>query len=228
MVTSTFTTIPMKRCNTTSIDNPLSEPDKISGGFVKYTKEVVEDKDGEKIKSSSHEMYHGPAVEFNHNRPTIKIQQNVSSLGLATFAPMIDTVNDATLWGLAARSIKLSNVSWERLLHGVCTFYYTRTFEFDVDYSTFDREVADEGNKCIRGKWNKEKTAWVPHALANPDNPLHFQRFQDPNGNNARVLLDGHGAPLDVDGTATTGDLTVDIVYYQESNFLTLGIPASI
>ena len=119
----------MKRCNTTSIENPLAEPQKVSGTFIKYTRELVWDKDGDLLIYSSHEPIKGGDVEFDRNRPSVRVEQNVSGLGLATFAAMVDTLNDATLWGLVARCIKLDNVSWERKLYGVCTYYYTRIFD---------------------------------------------------------------------------------------------------
>src|SRR5690606_22693106 len=99
------------------------------------------DRYGNPIKSSSHEQFRGSNVEFDANRPTVWVDQNVSSLGLATFASMIDCVNDRPLWGLPKRRIKLSNVTWERKMYGTCRFYYTRKLEFDIRYDGFDRRL---------------------------------------------------------------------------------------
>jgi hypothetical protein len=129
------------------------EPQKISGTFAKYTKEAVFDRNGNAIVTSSWERMKGPEVEFDHNRPAVRVEQNVVALDLATVAPMIDTVNDATLWGLAERTIKLTNFAWERKLYGSCNFYYTRVFDFDIDYNTWDRNLLDEGTKCLNGEW---------------------------------------------------------------------------
>ena len=150
-VTQKFSTAKFARCQDTPIDDPLLEPPRVSGSFVKYTREVVKDKDGNLIKSSSHEIFRGPSVEFDHNRPTVQIGQNVPILELDVFSEMVDTLNDAPLWGLTARKIKLSNVSWERVYQGSCSPYYVRNFDFDVDFNTFDRDVLDEGTKVLRG-----------------------------------------------------------------------------
>jgi len=100
-VTSTFSTNrESTRCQDETIEDPLQEPDRISGSFVKYTREVTKDKDGNRIKTSSHEIIRGPQVEFDHNRPTVTIEQNRASLELEVFSEMVDTVNNATLWGL--------------------------------------------------------------------------------------------------------------------------------
>lgn len=216
LVTQKFSTKPLRRCNTTQIENPLSEPMKISGSFVKYTKEVLRDKYGLPVISSSFERLHGAAVEFDFNRPTVKIEQNVASLDLSSFAAQVDTVNDATLWGMPPRCVKLTNVSWERKAWGVCNFYYTRNFEFDIEWLTFDRQVLDEGYKCLNGMWaasaaDPDLETWrdgvplppgslwklLPINGAAPDrkNPQHYIWYKDRNGEAGRVVLDGAGEP---------------------------------
>ena len=231
-----FSTRPFPRCQDVNIDDPLLEPPKVSGSFVKYTQEVTRNKDGNPIKTSSHELVRGPQVEFDFNRPTVRIEQNVADLELDVFSQMVDTVNDTTLWGLPARTIKLSNAPWERRYRGICEIYYTRIFEFDIDYNTFDRVVVDEGTKCLRGKWKNYGTAANPNWLwdaepgANPNNIKDFIQYKDKNGENSRVLLDGQGLPFDGTvagtGTGTGGSVgTINIQFYPESNFLLLGIP---
>lgn len=232
-----FTTLNPKRCNTTNIENPLLEPMKVSGSFVKYTREVSKDRNGNAIQNSAFELLRGSIVEFDANRPTVKIQQNVASLGLDVFSPMVDTVNDASLWGLGARRIKLSNVSWERNYYGTCFAYYTRTFDFDIDFNTFDREALDEGTKALgrldptTGTWDSTSD-FATGVPIDANNPLHFTRYKDKHGENSRVILDGSGVPIAGVGTGTGTGVetpgTIDIEYYGESNFLTLGIPTSL
>ena len=200
-----------QRCQTDSIESPLDEPDRLSGSFVKYTKEVTKNIDGTAMTNSSGEQLRGAIVEFDHNRPTVKIEKNLSSLPLSTFAPMIDTVNDASLWGLASRCVKLSNASWSRHLYGTCTYYYTVGYEFDIDDTTFDRDVIDEGSMILN-----------PGGTAG--NAQHYSRYKDANGENTRCLLNGAGAPL-TDG-ANPFEFTIQ--HYEESDFTTLGLPASL
>lgn len=152
-VTQKFSTKPISRCQDTPVEDPLLEPQKVSGNFGKYTIEAVYDRNGNLLKSSSHEQIRGRQVEFDNNKPSVVIQQNVANLGLSTFSQMIDTVNDGPMWGLSARMIKLSNAPWERKFYGKCHIYYTRTLEFDIDYKTFDRVALDEGTKVLRGHW---------------------------------------------------------------------------
>jgi len=125
---------------------------------------------------------------------------------------MVDTLNDRPLWGLEARKIKLSNVSWERLLYGTCTFYYKVTYEFDIrmDDDGFDRKLIDEGTKELK-------------PGGDPNDPRDFQVYKDGNGENTRVLLDGAGKAL----TAEADPFEIDLKYYKESNFGLLGLPTS-
>lgn len=238
-----FSTRPMARCQDLSVEDPLLEPPRISGTFVKYTKEATKDKDGNQIKSSSHEVIRGPQVEFDHNRPAVRIEQNVADLELDVIASMVDTVNNAELWGLGARKIKLSNAPWERKFNGLCDLYFTRILEFDIDDNTFDKTAVDEGTKALRGEWHNYGTQANPNWLwklepnVDKNNPAHFDQFLDTRGNPGRTLLDGQGQPLDftVPGTGTstgTGALTtgaeIDVQYYPESDFTQLGIPTDL
>lgn len=228
-----FSTKPLKRCADESIGDPLSEPQSISGSFVKYSKEGGFDKNGSPIRSSSHEPFTGSQVEFDANRPTVRISQNVASLGLSLFSSTVDKVNDSTLWGLPARCVKLSNVSWERKLYGICTYYYTRTFEFDVDYSTFDKYVVDEGNKVLNGKWDAVTKDWqlIPINGVDPDptNPMHFIKAVDFNNNPIKLPLNGYGSPISPNSTGTGNQLVYKFVqYYREANFLLLNIPSTL
>ncbi len=247
-VTSTFSTIPTERCQDDSIENPILEPARISGSFTKLKKEAIYDRNGDILMSSSQEPFKGPEVEFDDSRPTVRIGINVLTLPLTTFAVMIDTVNDAVLWGLAARCVKLTNVSWSRLLYGTCTFYYSLEYEFEINYNTFDKELYDIGTRCLKGKWSKdgEWTGINPTDIPtdnNPNNLYNYQlirnytQYQDDKGhfgNNGKVFLDGQGRPAQSaygSKTAvppTLGAVSKTLEYYEESNFLTLGIPTSL
>jgi hypothetical protein len=251
-VECTFTNYPMKRCQEVQIEDPLLEPMKISGSFSKYTKEATVDYQGSYFMNSAFERIHGPQVEFDANRPSVKIEQNVGNLELPLFSSMVDTVNDSPLWGLPARCIKLSNAPWERKIYGQCYFYYCRTFEFECAYETWDRQIEDEGTKVLNGHWLSSPTQspeWILDNLGgkppNPKNPTHFRQFHDISGEAGRVILNGAGLPAyfvtfadrpnrkgqkSYTGTspASSDSGTINIQYYTESNFLLLGIPVSL
>lgn len=203
VVEQTFSTKPpqlqFQRCNDTNIEDPLLEPPKISGSFVKYQEEATHDRFGNPILTSSWEQLRGAQVEFDSNRPQVVISQNVPVLDLALFSSMVDCVNDAPMWGVDRRMVKLSDAKWERKYYGTCYVYYTRTMTFDINFLTFDRDLLDEGTKCLRGQWNKTTGLWdlikINGADPDPTNPTHFDRYKDKNYENARVILDGGGKP---------------------------------
>ena len=224
--------IPSRRCQDVSIDDPLMEPQKVSGSFTKYTEEATQDRFGRFLLYSNWEQMRGPQVEFDNNRPTVRIEQNWPTLELDTFSQMVDTVNDAPLWGLPARCVKLSNTSWERKFYGACTYYYTRVFEFDINFRTFDRQILDQGHSTLHGHWGRAtgtatSNTWIVDnidgAAPDPHNPQHFDRHKDRKAENTVTLLDGYGRPLQ-DGL---NPVYFTIQKYDESNFLLLGIPTS-
>ncbi len=195
------------------VDDPLLEPYKISGSFTKFTEEATQTvkttwlggdqfntlQSPGSVINSAWEQLRGHQVEFDNNRPTVKIEQNVVNLQLNLISYMVDTVNDRSLWGLSPRKIKLASVSWEKKYYKQCFPYYTRALEFEIDYRTFDRLILDEGNKVLHGEWNQETGAWdllqIDGSDPDPANPAHFDRFKDRNGEFCKVILDGHGQP---------------------------------
>lgn len=227
-VENRFSTRPINRCQDASIDDPLLEPDRISGSFVKYTEESPRDKDGLLLKSSSWEVFSGPLVEWDLNRPSVIIEQNRAVLQLELMSELVNNLNDRTLWGLAARKVKLSSISWQRKYYGTCGVYYTRRFEFDINFDTFDREIPDQGSKCLRGSWNGAGTSWDLIGSPDKDNPLDFQRFVDRDGNMMNTLLNKAGEPLVNVGTAPAEALMFKVQKYGEVNFWKLGIPSTL
>lgn len=239
--------IPGKRCQDTAIEDPLLEPDKITGGFVRFSEEYTHDRFGSTLASSSHELFRGPQVEFDRSRGTIKIEQNRSSLEYPLLASMQDTVNNASLWGFAARCIKFNLPSFEKVYYGECSVYFKRHLEFEIRVNTdgspgFDRDILDEGTKVLKGHWDTTGN-WIIDTFgslpANRNNPNHFIAFHDQKGNQIRAILDGLGLPadvmVDVDGTGsgTAADSSGPAYYhhveaYDEANFLLLDIPSDI
>lgn len=250
LVEQTFSTKPLKKCADVQIEDPLMEPQEVSGDLVKFSEERTHDRNGNPIVNSAFEQIRGSQVEFDANRDKIRIKQNVALLELELLVAMRDTVNDSLLWGCLPRFIKFSNYSWTRKFHGMCQVYYERVLEFEVYakrsttstpgalstyVSGWDRDILDEGQKVLRGHWRiatgTAPGGWIPDADANASNPSHFIRYKDVNGENTRVILNGHGVPYDPVGATTgTGDDrpgNIHVEGYHESNFLLLGIPTS-
>ena len=211
IVESVFTTKPLRRCQTSSIENPLSEPPDISGSFTSFTREFSFDRFGNALLNGGYEVLRGTAVEFDDGKPTVEISMNLASLPLTSMTAAYNTVNDATLWGMAKRCVKLSRASWARKLYGTCTYYYTVTYGFDISYSTFDHTIPDLANRYL-----------APGG--DPNNPNHYRPTRGLDGEPMPKLLKSNGQPWDGTGAYNT----IKIERYNEYNFLLLGIPASL
>lgn len=253
-VTCTFTTrAQFRKCGDTPKEDPLLEPQKVNGSFVKYVREAARDRNGRLIRSTSHELFKGAQVEFDRNRPRVHVEQNVLDLQLDLCAGMVDHLNDSLLWGVGPRRVKFSDFSWERKIYGACGVYFTRIFDFDIDMQDddlFDRHLLDQGTKALSGRWATEAenalgiNGWVlinvDGAPPDKDNPQHFVRYKDRHGENVSVVLDEDGLPADSTilsgtGTGSSNPSTpsgpahlILFEYYQEANLYLLGIPATL
>jgi hypothetical protein len=206
-----FTTDPdsqKNRCRQSQVEDPLLEPIKLSGSTIKYTEEVRSDIYGNPIAASSKELLRGPQVEFDRSRSRVHIEMNVPNLLYDFVMGYMDNVNISTLWGMPPRCVKLSDFNWERKYQGSCEIYYTWIFDFDIrvpDPVTgapgFDRVDYDESNKCLAPfTWNSSKQFVLniipgTNMLPDPNNPSHFDRYQDPKGNVTKAILNGCGVP---------------------------------
>jgi hypothetical protein len=216
LVTQTFATRAPQRCNQAQFEDPLLEPIRISGSFIKYQEEAWMDRFGQALTNSAFERFRGQQVEFDRNRPQVKIVQNVPTFFEAAGLPgsMMDNVNAYPMWGLPPRTIKLSAASWTRKYWGFCLVYYERDLTFDINYETFDRPVMDMGKKVLRGRWQASTGRWfdikVGGSPPNPLDPTHFIQYTDRDNKPGEVILDGAGRPAGVvigtgTGTGTAG-----------------------
>lgn len=227
-VEQTFSTKPptKQRCQDNPVEDPLLEPARISGGGVKYTEEASFDRFGNPLQNSAFEPYKGPQVEFDSNRCTVKIEQNVGSWqDVVNALNMSDYVNALPIWGAPYRCVKLSNVSWERQFWQKCVIFFKRTLTFDIFIkqdpvtgvvtSGFDRTLLDESSMVLSGQWDASTSgptagSWVPKPIQgysgtpNPDPtiPNHFIRYKGRDNRDARCILNGAGVPA---GVSTPG-----------------------
>lgn len=175
-----------QKCADLTIEDPLSEPTKTSGGFVRNSEEATRDSAGQRLRMTNFEPMTGPQAEFDRSRMQVTAEYNDISLDLEDIAEMIDTVNDGEMWGLPARCWKLCEFHWERKLYGTCGFYYTKRFVFESNadvatetialtilgadrtaififagetYSRWDHHVPDVCSTTLHGKWDKSGLA---------------------------------------------------------------------
>lgn len=200
-----FTNAPLSELS--NIDNPLARAPVTSGSFTKLTKQIDIDRFGQPVCSTSFEPY---KFEVDDNRPTVQISMTFGSLPLTTYGSMVDTVNDSTLWGVPARCVKLSNVSWSRHAYSGDQFYYEVQFEFEINFLTFDFYTFNHGSKKLK-------------PGGSLTNPTHYEVAKDVQGENAGPFyIDALGQPI----TNVSELVLQTFYYYPQSNFLLLGIPA--
>lgn len=221
-----FSTRPRNRCQDTTVEDPLLEPPRIGGSFVKMLREAAFDRFGNMIVSSSKELYRGPEAEFDELYPTVWVEINELTLDLPVVASVSrKPVNDAPMWGMGPRSVKLDQATWERKIYGRCNFYYTKRFEFSVSFDTWDRDLLDHGTKVLKGSWQppgSSSAVWTIDPGTDPDDPTHYKAATDYDGNILKTtLLDGTGKPLRLRGAP----FKVHVEKYEETNLFLLGVP---
>ena len=204
LVETVFTNRPTKRCGSSSFEDPLMEPHRVRGGADSFTREATRDKDGDPLLTPCYERFRGPAVQIEDGWPTIELEQNVSWINLAFLAQYRHSVNNATWWGQATRTIKCKGFTWERVLYGTCYFYFRVTTQFQLNADTWDVEVLNEGNL--------EKIG------------TEFVQAKDDRENNTMVIVNSDGTRWDGTGDAPTTTFRI----LPELDFSVVGWPATL
>ena len=149
IISNKYTTKPMNRCNDTQIDNPLLEPYSISGDFTHVSREMKLDRFGKPLLHVNFERMIGPEVEEKISYPTVSISFNAASLPLSLITLLLNKVNDAPLWGFPARCVRFTDAKWERVLFGVCFYYYKLSYTFETNLETFDKMIPAVGTRTL-------------------------------------------------------------------------------
>lgn len=221
-VEQTFSTRPYRQCNDMEVSDPLLKPPHVEGSFITLRGTTIFDANGNIIKNTAFEPIE---VEKDGHAPTVVIEQNVGDLGLSTFSNMVQTVNDASLWGLSAKKIKLNNVSWQRRYYGMCGVYYTRRLDFEIRWGGWAVSTPDQGFRVIRGYWHWFTGVYTIETGASKTKPEDFVEYRDKSGSRPRdpVWIEtSTGKPK---AGASAPDMLGPLDVYPTSNFLTLGIP---
>ncbi len=212
------------RCNNTNVDDPMSEPPKVSGSFVRYTKEAQYRADGSLILSSCLQPITG--IEKDDGRAVVTIERNSLDNNLGQYASFFNTLNDSTVWGVPARHIKFSEFSFEQKFYGSCYVYYTHRLGFEIrgNGDGFDLDdVPDMGVMEFIFSEGGPYDNDIERAK-----PESYRCIKDPNGENIvnPVALDGNGRRLQNPQVAGNTVFIPTVTLYNESNFYLMGIPS--
>jgi hypothetical protein len=235
-----------KRCDEVQIENPLSMPDRVSGGYVQGQKEYTHDLNGSPIVNSAFEKYRGDLVTLPSGSARITIEQNRATLELPLLQQLVDHLNEVSMWGLPRRSILFAGYTWSAQFWATCLGYYTRLLEFHVktkkqisvagvvsttQVSGWDLDLANEGSKALRGRWVAGLTGPSWEITPNPDGsipdgskPSHFTQYVDRDGKPGRTLLRLTGEPVNTEDVAFYNHFEV----LPDADLMQLSLPVTV
>lgn len=208
IVQTDFSTRPVRRCETGKFENPLLEPHKVRGGGDSFQREAIVDKDGNALLNSAGQRFKGPTVQIEDGWNTLEVEQNVAWINATVLGTYRYATNDATFWGFAARTLKVKSLTWQRVLYGTCSYFFTVSTTFQINPDTWDLHLLDEGDMVK-----------VPGTA-----PAQYRRAKDWQEENVHVLLDGSGNAL----AAGAAEVYLDKRVLKELNFSTVGWPVTL
>ena len=207
-VTVNFSTRPSFRCGDFKIENPLSEPVRLSGSFMQFTRAATKDRNDAALLNSVDEPF-VPPIEIDDSRKVLVIQKNTVAISLSNWADYSDTVNSAAIWGLSARMVKLNQWRWAVQYWGTCGAYISNEWEFHINYELWNHRPLNAGFRHL------------PAGAARPDYETIMDTKDMPRHQPTPLSL--AGAIIDVAGGGTPIYKNFEI--YEERDFTTIGVP---
>lgn len=218
-IVCTFTSRPMRtHPDAFQVDDPVLLPPEIGGSFLMMQKPVTRDKDGNCVVNSALDFFEGLTVE--DGLPTLTIAKNYATIDLAQLSDFCPSVNSTPFWGMGVRCWKLTAAPWKRLWKGSGVPYYQISYEFQLNWETWDLKPADRG-------WYKADNYQKVRVTDKDGVPLSVQEW-----------LDGDGNSLDLssqqykywDGVSLkdSGPVMEAFRVMRERNFALLKVPTSL
>lgn len=200
--------------------DPRNEPWEVWGSFQQFQKPVTSDKDWARLANVNDEPY-VPAIEKEDCHDTLCLKKNTAFISLGTRSDLVNKVNSSTMWGLAARQIKLAQWHWRLLYFGQNIPYIENVLEFKVSYQKDDTSAVVGWKDIVLHQGFREV---VDSAQTDPKKRYRQIMFRD--------MPITKPALLASDGTLLANAATP---YYQkwsiepERNFITtLGLPVTL
>lgn len=201
--------------------NPLTAPAKFSGSFLRFQAEAPRDRHGNLLVTTSFEPIQADARMRDYHRSSVQVEFNTASyLNAANSA--IHHLNDATLWGCPARTVKLSEFSWRVAYHGNSA-YYENTLGFEIQLWGWEKEAYNGGMKSLPKALDPDEVApgWT---VPNYRRPELYVANRDLFLNNTYTLLTDRGRPV-----STPAEIVIiDVSHYDSYNMSLLGFPTSL
>jgi len=188
-----FSNHPQEKCSEAEWENPIDEPYKLSGSFVRAMRAATKDRHGEPVDNSVDEPVL-PAPEVDDSRDTVIIESNTATIDLALRSAMRDKVNSATIWGLPPRTVKLGQWSWSAEYYGQCHIYIVNRLEFEINKDKWNFVHIDRGFRIVNGEDDDGNIKYTT-LMDDRDQPLREPRLLD----GAGALLPGGGSPFEIE-----------------------------
>ncbi|NDD52976.1 hypothetical protein EBZ39_03710 [bacterium] len=185
-------------------ENPLLRPVVVRGGTGFYTEASQKDKDDKPVTNSAKETF--PPYEIERPLVEFEFVRNELSSPASFALNYVGKINQTTIWGGAAKTIRCQGITWEKQYENGYEFFQV-TYKFAYREEKWQLVLVDNGfNEVVSSKLK-------PILLDDGSRPTEPQKL-----NGSGVKLSDTADPV----------LLPPFNIYKETNFASLGLPTSI
>jgi hypothetical protein len=153
--------------------DPLSWAWKVRGSFGSGQKWLTKDRTGRALVNSANEPFED-VPPIDNPLLILALEKNTATIDLDQWAEARGKVNDATLWGLSGRRVRLMQWAWDVAWTGNGQAYIVNKFEVSIDFDGYYYEPLDMGFREIDGIDLDGNATYSPMLLKGelPSKPL--------------------------------------------------------
>lgn len=140
---------------------PLDWAWKVSGNYGTGQKYSQKDKTGRALVNSAQEPFED-VPPIDDQLLLLTLEKNLPTISLTQWADSRGKVNDDTLWGLAARRVKLVQWSWQPQWTGAGAAYVACKWDVAINLDGYYYEPLDQGFRELVGFDNANKAIYEP------------------------------------------------------------------
>lgn len=135
-------------------ENPLARPVRISGTTARYSvftrkgRNTANNNELEFFKNSAGDLLE--PIEVQVTLPVTVFVRNEGSNPTAIKRQYENTVNESAIWGAEERTLKITEIVWQKVVEGDYT-YYEVTYSIEYNPEGYDYEPADAGFNELDG-----------------------------------------------------------------------------
>lgn len=144
--------------------SPINEPWKFSGSYLRGTRVLNIDRNGDLTFLAGTEEIKSGEIPFGND--TLHMEGHTATISLGTRAQAIFHCNETTIWGLTPRQLLLVAWNYDVVKYGNGLQAVHHSLDFEINYETWTDRLRNASFMQVNAFWDEENDDIVERLIA--------------------------------------------------------------